>query len=88
MINFTITDPIYALTVNMASLLEVTDSESCSIRCWECKELVVFADPSREQSISRIDVGKFTCPYCKQIITMQDCKLLEQANKTKGISND
>lgn len=78
--NVTLTEPIQAVTDSMVSHLDISRDQSCSIRCSECHERVTFVDPSRSASISRHDVGRFTCPYCEAVTTMRDCELTERMN--------
>lgn len=86
--NVTLTEPIQAVTDLMVRHLNISQDESCSIRCWECSERVTFVDPFRRTTISRTDVGRFNCPYCNMIVTMRDCEMIERVYKSKGITND
>ena len=78
--NVTLTEPIQAVTESMVKHLDIPYDISCSIRCSECNNRVTFVDPARNTTISRHDVGRFTCPYCDSRTTMRDCEMTERIN--------
>jgi hypothetical protein len=80
--NVTLTEPIQAVTESMVSHLNISRDISCSIRCWECNNKVTFVAlrQARPISLSRQDVGRFTCPYCNTVTNMRDCEATERMN--------
>jgi len=78
--NVTLTEPIQACTESMVSHLNISRDRSCSIRCWECNNKVTFValPQAKPLSISRQDVGRFTCPYCNTVTNMRDCEVSER----------